>query len=307
MTTENVNKLVSQSIFNHTAIKLRPTPCNEPRIVNFSVNSDSVVAKAVVLTDKDTHFVEVDWGDGETSRINVRFAKNFKLASFDGDNALQPGTYEFYHRYDVTYVEHIHAEGVMLPAPMDYTVSCKTIDFNGQIDLSFQDLRIEPKYEINFYQLTVGLKNQCDNGSLNEFSITQMEGGVMSKDWDWFPSDNFFFPFPTYRIPNSQVSQVYTVNNSEMPWHTFVPKITFSFVEHDDWYDDKGTLGYDNYLSYFITGQQESASGKFEGDITIIDNNPWWQSSCGLMYEVDWEIRLLAPMPVSQPLVFTPN
>ncbi|GAA6186577.1 hypothetical protein [Aliiglaciecola sp. NS0011-25] len=307
MITDDVNKLVSNNIFNQTAIKLKPKQCNKHRIVNLSVTSDSVVGRAVIVTDRQTHHIEVEWGDGQTSRLNVGYASHFEISAFDGDNGLQAGTYEFFHRYDVTYVEHMYAEGLLVPAPTDYVVVVKTIDFNGLLDSTAADIRIEPSYQLNYYQLTVGLKNKCDGGGVNEFTISQFEGGELLKEWEWHPSDDFIFAIPTYRVPDSQISQVFTVTEPENPHRTTTPQIRFYFVEFDRWYNDRGSLGYRNGLTDYLSGEQEKASGTLEGEIIIEDENPLWDSSCDLMFKVDWEINLLVPMPVSQPLSFSPN
>ncbi|MDO6691991.1 hypothetical protein Q4574_01790 [Aliiglaciecola sp. 3_MG-2023] len=308
MITDDVNKLVSKNRFNQTAIKLKPKQCNKHRIVNLLLTSDSVVGKAVIATDRQTHHIEIEWGDGQTSRLNIGYASHFEISAFDSDNGLQAGTYEFYHRYDVTYVEHIYAEGVMIPAPMDYEVNVKTIDFNGQLDVTTQNLRIEPSYQLNFYQLMIGLKNKCDGGGLNEFTISLTENGEILKEWEWHPSDDFIVTSsPTYRVPDSQISQVFTVSEPQNPHMTFSDPIRFNFIEFDRWYNDKGSLGYGNFLGSYINGEQESASGTREGDIILVDKNPLWDSTCDLMFKVDWEINLLVPMPASQPVLFSSN
>jgi hypothetical protein len=305
MNTDDASKLVSASIFNNTAIKLKERECTIARIVDFSVTTDSVVAKAVVVTDKQTHFIEIEWGDGETSNIDINYASHFKIPAFNGDNALLPGTYEFYHRYDVTYVESIYSPDINHPAPMDYFVILKTIDFNGDLDLSIKEIRIEPSYRINFYQLSVGIKDQCDGGSPNEFTISQAENGDIKREWSWFPSDNFFYAFPTYRVPESQLSQVFTVTNTANPTNTSMSNIRFNFIEHDRWYDDRGSIAYPAFLREYLNGVEETASGKLEADFNISDANPWWGSSCTLMYAVEWELKLLVPFPSNQPTVFS--
>jgi|GEM_PF-2358082 len=296
------NKFISACVLNHTAIKLKQQECHVARIVDFSVTTDSVVAKAVVVTDNDTHFIEVDWGDGETNNINVGKARYFKSAAYNGDNALQPGTYEFFHRYQVSYVA---AGDSILPEPKGYTVILKTIDFNGDLDLRFQPIRIEPSYRINFYRLSVGLKNQCDNGSLNEFTIIRTLINEGSKrEWSWRPSDNFFYPFPTYTIPESQIEQVFNVTENPNEEYSSIDLVSFTFIEHDKWYDERGTLYYDTILRNFLIGQQDSASGRFEGEIPLYDHSIFG-SNCDLMYAVDWDLQLLVPLPPIQPVVFT--
>lgn len=305
MKTENTNKSEPGCTPNHSAIKLKEKTCTVARIIDFTVTTDSVVAKAVVVTDRKTHLIEVDWGDGEKSNINIRFASHFKVPAFDGGNALQPGTYEFFHRYNVTYVETIFRANLNHPAPMDYLVTLKTIDFNGDFDLSLQEITIEPAYRINFYQLYVGLKNECDSDRTNEFTIKQSENGVVKKEWSWFPSNQFFYATPTFNIPQSELSQIFTVTNSTTPTSTNMQNIRFDFIEHDTWYDDAGALSYPRTLYFYLNDEQDSASGRLEGEVPILDSNPLWQNSCEVMYAVDWELRLIVPMPPSQPALFT--
>lgn len=297
MTNKNINEITFGNPLVKTVVKPNTRKCGVAKVEDFFVTTDSVVAKATIVTDKKTSFLEVDWGDGEKSNINIRYAKFHKIPAFDGTNSLLPGTYELYHKYAVTPAD-LPSTG---PAPKEYIVTLRSIDFNGDFDFRLKNITIKPKYRINFYGLSVGLKNQCDGGGLNEFTVIQTVGEDVKNEWDWHPSDDFIFAIPTYRLEGSQQSQVFEVSNTS---NSTIELIHFSFTEHDKWYDDKGSLSYSTILRSYLNDTEENTSGRLEGTISLYDSNPLWQASCDLSYAVDWEIRLLVPFPSNNQIMF---
>lgn len=273
------------------------------RVEDFFVTTESVVAKATIVTDRKTKFIEVNWGDGEKSNINIKYAKHFKLSAFDDSDSLQPGTYEFYHKYDVTYIQRGNPER-NYPVTKEYTVTLVAIDSDGGFDIKFESITIAPKYRINFYGLSVGLKNDCDGGGRNEFTVIQTIDGEIEKDWDWNPSDQFFFGTPTYRLEGSETSQIFEVRSADLNPPPNTRRVVFSFTEHDKWYDDVGSLYYPSSLTAYLTDILESASGRLEGEFVISDNHPLWSNSCEMRYAVDWDLRLLVPLPTGNELIF---
>ncbi|WP_198244055.1 hypothetical protein [methane-oxidizing endosymbiont of Gigantopelta aegis] len=227
----------------------------------------------------------------------MRYADFHKIPAFDGANSLLPGTYEIYHKYAVT-PANLPNIG---PASEEYIVTLRTIDFNGDFDFRLKNITIEPKYRINFYALSVGLKNQCDSGGVNEFTVIQTVGEDVKNEWDWHPSDDFIFAIPTYRLEGSQQSQVFTVSSTS---NSTIELIHFSFTERDTWYDDKGSLFYSTILSSYLNDIEENNSGRLEGTISIYDSNPLWQAGCDLFYAVDWEIGLIVPFPSNNQIMF---
>ncbi|NRA55768.1 MAG: hypothetical protein HRU23_16645 [Gammaproteobacteria bacterium] len=287
----------SKHSIGQTAVKPRARKCNIAKVEDFFVTTDSVVAKATVISDKSISFLEIDWGDGEKSNINIRFANHYKLPAYNGTDSLNPGTYEFYHRYPVTYEDRNDR-----PVPQDYFVTLRALDFNGDFDFRLKNILIEPKYKINFYSLIVGLKNQCDGGGTNEFSVVQSVSNEITNEWDWSPSDDFIFEIPTYRLDGSHLAQIFEVKGVN---DSLIESVRFSFTEHDQWYDDRGSLSYSFYLSTYLTTRSDNAAGRLEGTINVVDTNPFWTASCELSYAVDWELRLVVPLPTYNGLVFS--
>ena len=292
-----------------TVVKPNTKVRNIAKVEGFFVTTDSVVAKATIVTDRKTNFLAVNWGDGETSNINIKYAKYFKIPAFDGSDSLQPGTYEFYHKYDVTYHQPRYDGELRWPVTKEYTVTLVAIDSDGGFDIEFESITIAPKYRVNFYSLSVGLKNQCDDGGRNEFTVIQTIDGEIVKDWPWHPSDNIFYHVPTYRLGDSQTSQIFEVTDEGddlNPQSTRI-SVVFSFTEDDPSYDDKGSLHYPSRLQAYLRDIAESASGRFEGEIRAGDENPWplfENIGCDIYYAVDWDLRLLVPLPTGNELIF---
>jgi len=288
----NSNHLISQ-----TAVKPRVKRCHIAKVEDFFVTTDSVVAKATVISDKSISFIEIDWGDGDKSNINIGFASHHKLPVYNGTDALNPGTYEFYHQYAVTY-----ADTNDRPIPNEYFVTLRALDFNGDFDFRLKHITIEPNYRINFYSLFIGQKSKCDGGGTNEFTVVQSINSEIKNEWDWNPSDGFIVKIPTYRLDGSHFAQVFEVKGVN---DSSIESVIFSFTEHDRWYDDRGSLSYKRFLSNYLTTREHSASGSLEGTINVSDANPWWQATCKLSYAVDWDLRLVVPLPSYNGLVFT--
>ena len=288
-----------------TVVKPNTKVRNIAKVEGFFVTTDSVVAKATIVTDRKTNFLAVNWGDGETSNINIKYAKYFKIPAFDGSDSLQPGTYEFYHKYDVTYHQPRYDGELRWPVTKEYTVTLVAIDSDGGFDIKPESITIAPKYRINFYGLRVGLKNECDGGGFNEFTVIQTIDGEIKKDWDWHPSDQFFYGAPHHLLEGSQTSQIFEVTD-ENP-RPNMGNVVFSFIEDDRKYNDTGSLHYPSQLQTYLRDIAENASGRLEGEIKISDDNPYplFQNiSCDMRYAVDWDLRLLVPLPTGNELIF---
>lgn len=287
----------TQSIIS---VKPNEKNCSIARIEDFFITTDSIVAKATIITNGETRSLEINWGDGEQDTLSSTDLQRIVPQPINPD-PLPPGTYELYHKYGVSYRE---IGEQTYPKAKEYTVTLFTRDANGELDFKLNQITITPKYKINFYRLYVGNKNECDNGtSLNEFTTVQTVGGEIRNTWDWTSSDNFFFQNPAHGFDGSQLTQVYEVTDLNPFSQPVIDSVWFKFTEHDWRYDEKGSLSYPTSLSSYLTDMEEDASGRLEGEIYMSDSS-FFGFSCTLMYVVDWEIKLLAPIPTyTSPLV----
>jgi hypothetical protein len=285
-TFENAQPIIS--------VKPNKRECSIERIVSFFVTTDSVVATATVITDGETRSLEINWGDDEQDTLYLHDLNQTVIVFPISDpDPLPPNTYVFYHKYAVSYSDVRFGE--LCPIAQGYTVGVFAREKNGEFDWRPREITITPKYQINFYGLSVGNKDTCDNNS-NEFTTVQTVGGEIRNQWDWISSNDFLFTVPTHRLDGSQLSQIFEVTENISP-QPLIDVVSFSFTEHDRWYDETGSLYYPKNISFYRKDMEEYASGRLEGSIVLSDRTPVFPSSCHLLYSVGWEIKLLAPIP----------
>ncbi len=260
------------------------------KIVDFFITTDSVVAKATFVTDIPPLYVELDWGDGKKDIVDYRLSHNFQHPSW-GDS-LPPGTYEFYHRYDVSYIVNPNDIESVMPEPQEHVVYLKVTDSDGGIDFRTERINIVPKYRVQFYRLYIGLKSGCDPfyESGNEFSIAQTIDGELMNEWNWNPSNNFFFDRPTFALEGSQITREFEIID---PYAFSNINMRFQFTEDDTFFDDYADI----YYSILLINKtdEEYFRGRKEGTAV---------GDCEIMFAVDYEVNLLVPLPSNPNVIF---
>lgn len=297
MTISSDNNPSPSRLDSSPMIAVQPNEYNRSieRVESFFVTTDSVVAKATVTTNGETHSLEVDWGDDERDTLVLDDLDQGVSAFPDSSSGPLPAnTYEFYHTYTVSYRS---LGGQQYPQAQDFWVSLFAREPEGEFDFRLKLITIKPKYKISFYGLSVGNKDKCDGtNDLNEFATVQTVGGQVVNEWDWKSSNSFLFATPTHGLEGSQLAQVFEVGETSSYPQPTTDLVTYRFAEKDKWYDEIGYLSYPNGLSFYRKDQDEYASGRLEGSFQIRDKS-FFAFSCTLMYAVDWELRLLAPIP----------
>lgn len=239
----------------------RPKKNIQALIVDFAVETDSVVATATIRTDGVVRRIVVDWGDGETDILNTVPGRH--VAVFPPRDPLPPGTYRLYHAY---------AEPEDRK-PFTSFVLVRVDDANGP---DFRTLRITltPRYRVTNYRTTVWLESPCDSifESSNEFDITQLVDGVPVNQWRWEPSNNFF-PLP-FRLEDSQISRELTLADPGV-------NVSLELFERDPIQDE--------FVRIFqnLSAAQES------------DRNQRTKSDGGCKVTAQWdrEVQLIVPLP----------
>ena len=294
MSSKKVSPQTSNEMQPAISVKPKEQRYSIERIESFLITTDSVVAKATVVTSGETRSLEIDWGDGELDTLNLNDLNRVAAVSpIPNPDPLPPNTYEFYHQYAVSYID---VREQLFPKAEEYLVTLFARESNGEFDFKAKPITIRPKYKINFYGLTVGNKNQCDGGGSNEFSTTQTVGGEVRNQWDWTSSNDFLFTIPTHYLDGSQLALVFEVTEISGSPQPNIDAVKFSFTEEDRWYSETGSVSYPKNLPFYRKDMEEYASGRLEGSFQIRDSS-FFGFSCTLLYGVGWEIKLLAPIP----------
>ena len=174
----------------------------------------------------------------------------------------------------------------------EYVVTLKVKDNDGGINFRPYGIIIKPKYRFQYYRLYVGLKHSCDpywDSGKVEFSIIQTVDGVITNEWDWEPSNNFFFAKPFTVLEGSQTVHEFEVTEPyPIAPPTQIP-VVFTFTDKDKWYDDVVTIGYSIRLYNPSITDEEFFS--YHTEKTAVGDG------CEIMYAVDSELKLLVPLP----------
>jgi hypothetical protein len=244
-----------------------PTPAN---IAGFSVDTDSVVATATVLTDATMRRIMIDWGDGEIDTLTSRPGVPLPPV-FGEDDPLPPGTYKFRHAYEVS------EDG----KPFEYFVLLRVDDKNGGVDFRILKITLTPRYKVTNFRTTVRLVSRCDpiGESTSEFDIDQIVDGETVHRWHWEPSNSFFGESQRFRLEGSGVTRELTVEDG-------VVDVRLVLTETDLFFDER------LMLSQSLSATQESE----RIERTVSDG------SCKVLVRYDREVKLIVPLPSGGPV-----
>ena len=267
-------------------------------IEDFTVTTDSVVAKATFVTDTPLLIVKVDWDDGNRDKIDHRADSHLHQPS-EGDQ-LPPGTYEFYHRYDVSHWQDEISNNV---APKEYIITLTVKDNEGGLAIIPKNIRIVPRYRIQFYPLFIGLKNGCDTkgDDRNDFTITQTINGELKNEWDWNPSNGFFVTYPNQPLEGRQFTHELEV--SDYAYSQPHVSVRFIFEEHDTLFNEIFRLSFTHLLYTKDELDGEVISARKEGTGSASNSVPL-AGSCDIMYQVDYNVKLIASLPNNPNVIF---
>ncbi|GAA5220362.1 hypothetical protein [Membranihabitans marinus] len=272
-------------------VKPNSKDCTVKRIINFSVIADSVVAKAIIITDASSRRLEIDWGDGNIEVINRRPGFNNVTQPVLGGQPLAPGSYELYHRYEVFYTPGFGDS--VIPAPREYLVSVRSDDVNGLVDFSSQRIIITPRYKLVVYPFFFWLESSCDSftDDFHHFRIIQMIEGRMNHNWDWRPSNSFLGRFEGIRLLGSQHSVEYEV--PRLGEFSFL-SIRFNITEYDWLFNDH--IVFNVNIPLYHNGREEYFSERIESAAV--------GDGCTVHFNYTTEVKLLIPLPSDNSPVF---
>ncbi|MBT6226048.1 MAG: hypothetical protein HOI47_05250 [Candidatus Scalindua sp.] len=291
----NANSKINNEDLEHMQfqriIKPKKKRCGVAKIVDFFVSTDSVVAKATFVADTPALTVQVNWGDDKMDKVDYRAASHLHQPS-EGDS-LPPGTYEFYHRYDVSYWPGETSDNVV---PKEYIVVLRVKDKNGEITVKPERIKIVPRYRFQYHRLYIGLKERCDfiTEDRNNFNITQTIKGDLIHEWDWKPSNQNFPDHPNQPLEESQFVHEFEV--SEDPFNNSSLGVSFYFEEVDRIFNDEVTISFRH--PFRVSGESDGdiRSGRKEGTAS--------GDGCKIMYRVDHTTKLLVPLPNNPNVIF---
>lgn len=253
-------------------------------ISDFEITTDSVVAKATVVTDKSTRRIFIDWGDGQNDTINLVPGRKFGVVnrlSTSPAETLPEGTFEIYHAYDEPEDRKTFSHTVLLHVE----------DTTGGDDLRLREISLTPRYRIVHYQARFQLRETCDvDDEIQNFKVVMYLDGVPVRECNM-------------KIPNSPAGSViwHLVEDSQFSREVSIdtpfderPRVGFKFTESDFLFNDHGQ--YSAVLNYnMVTGPVES----------LFSVSDQISESCRIAIRYDREVSLIANMPsVSGPASF---
>jgi hypothetical protein len=182
-------------------------------IVDFSVETDSVVATVTIQTNDTLKRILIDWGD-DSETLNSRPGIYLSLP---GTEPLPPGTYRFSHAYAEPEDRRPFLEIILV----------RVEDNAGGLDFRVQDITLTPRYRVTNYRTSVRTTSRCDlTGLVNDFTITQLVDGEPVNEWDWTPSNTFWCSECFHRLEDSIVSRELTLADG-------IVNVGLDLIEHD--------------------------------------------------------------------------
>lgn len=236
-------------------------------IIDFSVETDSVVATVTILTDNTMKRIMIDWGDGETDTLNSRPGIHLPLL---GTEPLPPGTYRFSHAYAEPEDRRPFFEIILV----------RVEDNTGGVDFRIRDITLTPRYRVTNYRTSVRLASGCDSifESSNEFDVTQLVDGEPVNQWRWEPSNNFFGDEIFFRLEGSGVTRELTLADGTV-------SVVLDFIERDPFTDDHVSVN--QSLSAWQNTELVERSSTNDG--------------CTVIARFDREVTLIVPLPRTHP------
>lgn len=275
-----------KKIQNHAVVevieRIKPIPPKDiaHSISSFEVTTDSVVAKATIMTDTKTRRINIDWGDGQNDTINLLPGRPFNVDRISvavGGTPMDPlpeGTYEIFHAYDEPEDRRT----------FDHIVLANVENIDGGNDIRLKEITLTPRYRIVHYQTRFQLPEACDVGSeTQKFKVVMSKGGVPIHE------------YPVFKIPNNSAGSVV--------WHLL--EGSQFFQEHSDKTPNDGslTIRFDFTEEDFLTNDHgihtialnyKMESGTVEGQLSLSD---FWDESCRIRLRYDREVTLISNIP----------
>jgi hypothetical protein len=280
---------------NHSEVELRAlqpvvlVPRDEgisavPRIRNFRVGTDSVVATARIDVSAATSRIEVDWGDGTLDVIRNRPGAVSLPAP--GTNPLPEGSYRLQHVYEVS------DDG----RAVDYFVQVRTDDADGSFDFRQERITMTPRWRVVHYPMSVRLAENCDplyNAGVT-IKVVQTVDGQPVNSYTWNASNTFFSPSQFHLLENSGVSA--EVEVAPLGQGADGRSVTFDFDEHDIF-----TPNDKNRIRLFLGWDARALEGDISERIERTNDG-----GCKIIYAFGREVSLLVPVDHVNPGVFAP-
>ncbi|WP_372742214.1 hypothetical protein [Neptunomonas sp.] len=274
----SIKDIYAQHALTSNIIRVKPLPPKSVphRVSNFSVTTDSVVAKATIVTSSDTRRISIDWGDGHNDTIRIRPGRIFSVQQHLAGTAPDPlpeGTYEMYHAYDEPEDRREFSRIVLLNVE----------DRDGGNDVRLREIFILPKYRVSHYQARFQIPEPCDVGrEIQKFTVSMHLGENPFGNWELDIPNNPAGSVIWHLLENShfstEVSSHSTEGGSTM--------VSFRVSEDDSLFDDSGSTSFS--VNYNAVTEQ------VERQISLSDAI---SETCRIVIRFDREVTLIANMP----------
>ena len=201
----------------------QPTPI--PRIIDFFVTTESIIACATIVVDAPTRLIRIDWGDGQADTLRLPPGALVLDRMALGDNPLEPGTYQFEHEYAMP--DEVE--------PFPRLVIARADEFDGNVDFRQQWVNVAPKYQVNHYASRVILNDDLEPpwDSVTELNIRMKVDGNTHINW---ANDVGFLPGNGFKLNGSQLEHIYDLGDEDA--NTNAPQISYHVWDADPFSDD---------------------------------------------------------------------
>lgn len=258
-----------------------------PRIIDFFVTTDSIIACATIVVDAPTRLIRIDWGDGQADTLRLKPGMMVVDQLSLGDNPLEPGTYQFEHEYSMPDVVE----------PFPRLVIARVDEFDGNVDFRQQWVNVAPKYKVNHYASRVILNDNLEPfwESVTELRIRMKVGGDTLINW---ANDVSFLPATGFKLNGSQLEHIFDLGDEDA--NTNAPRIHYHVWDVDATDDD------DYYFNTSMVPQAGALSADVSEEILL---QPSGYSGAGIQTVLVkfWkEVRLLKPRKNQSNAVFAP-
>ena len=264
----------------------QPTPI--PRIIDFFVTTDSIIACATIVVDAPTRRIRIDWGDGQADTLRLPpgalVVDRFAL----GENPLEPGTYQFEHEYALP--DEVE--------PFPRLVIARVDEFDGNVDFRQQWVNVAPKYRVNHYASRVILNDNLEPpwDSVTELNIRMKVDGNTHINWS---NDVGFLPGNGFKLNGSQLEHIYDLGDEDV--NTNTPRISYHVWDADPFSDD------DYYFNTSMApsvGTPGALSADVSEEILLVPSGTSTFTYHSVLVKFWKEVRLLKPRKNQDNAVF---
>lgn len=261
-------------------VEPRPLPPKAANISECTFTTDSVVATAIVRTDRTMRRVVVQWGDGTINTLRNRPGVE---TAFGQPPQLPSGTYKLTHAYTAPEDRK----------PFEHFVLIRVEDEAGGIDFCIRKITLTPRYRVTNYRMILSLGTKCDSWfeSSSEFDLTLYVDGEIVRTWRWEPAESssvtgtVLLDAVPFMLDGSMVSRELTVADGYVPVH-------LELVERDPLIDEVLPDIRPSLSALDVSGTVQGAV-----------KEP--ASGCTVNFRYDREVSLIVPLPsFGQAVVF---